>query len=349
MTATTVLGKRKSRAATTRSEEPSISHEEAQAIFARHFESQFAPLSPPSTAVSVGNASAPHETEDLRSSDSENEEDGSWDGFSGDEEYEQQQQQQNGEEPTAVEIITHASLPSRTAPETALSKRESRVYLSSRVPSSSTTTTTTTVTSTSRKTKPTTTEEDAPSLLKNDLALRRLLSESHLLQKPGSTGTGTGTGTVVVGEHTGRNRHLASDLRMASLGSRESVYAQARMPMAMRKGIEGARARREDKRRREARENGVVLERPSSTTSVSVGAGKKKKMTMSKNGNHQGRGGGGGGGNIPRKRELDVGAPAVGRMRNGMLKLSRRDIAEIQGDGGGSGGRGGKGGKKRRR
>ncbi|OTB08435.1 hypothetical protein M426DRAFT_183776 [Hypoxylon sp. CI-4A] len=169
----------------------------------------------------------------------------------------------------------------------------------------------------SQKAKPTTkqkdADEDAPSLLKNDLALQRLLSESHLFAGPGQN-----EGSM---EHAGRNRHLATDLRLSALGSKTSVYKQAKMPMSHRKGIISAAAGRESKRRQEARENGIILERP-------VNGGVKGKSK-------------------PRKRDVAVDAPAVGKLRNGMLKLSKKDIAEIQGDDRRSGGKGG--GKRRRR
>lgn len=95
------------------------------------------------------------------------------------------------------------------------------------------------------------------------------------------------------------------------------------MPMAERKGIHANRAAKEEKRRNEARENGVILERE-----VRKSSGARGKM-----------------------RDRGVGGPSVGRMRGGMLTLSRRDVAEIQGPsrgGGGSRGRGrGRGGKRR--
>ena len=72
---------------------------------------------------------------------------------------------------------------------------------------------------------------------------------------------------------------------------------------------------REERRRREARENGVVLEKVGKT-----GTGKRER------------------------RERSVGGPSVGKFRGGTLKLGRKDLESIQGRGSG-GGRGGKGGK----
>lgn len=174
-------------------------------------------------------------------------------------------------------------------------------------------------------------EEDAPSLLANDLALQRLLSESSLLSKampnpmfyPSTTTNPADTHQSARPFAAGKLRLATTDLRLRALGSKESLFAQKKMPMGMRRGIEAAARGREEKRRREAKENGIVLER-------------EEKKTARKRGR--------------RGREADVDAPAVGRLRGAQLTLSRRDIADIQGSGGGSGrgGRGGKGGKRRR-
>ncbi|KAI0851805.1 hypothetical protein F5Y00DRAFT_217609 [Daldinia vernicosa] len=306
----TVLGKRKSRA---QKVEPSVSQEEALAIFRQHFEAQFAPLDPLHTASKPVQTDEP---EDLRSDSDEASED-SWGGVS-DSESEIESESESESESTphtsstveVVEVVTHTSkLP--TLSTDPLSKRESKAYLSSRVPSSSLDPNTSSSTPATKHKNAA--DEDAPSLLKNDLALQRLLSESHLL-----SGSGQNNGSI---EHAGRNRHLATDLRLAALGSKSSIFKQAKMPMSHRKGIVAAATTRETKRRKEARENGIILERPTSTATK----GKPKV----------------------RKFERAVDAPAVGKLRNGMLKLSQKDIAEIQGDDRRSGGR--SGGKRRRR
>lgn len=134
----------------------------------------------------------------------------------------------------------------------------------------------------------------------------------------------------------GKLRLATTDLRLRALGSKESLFTQKKMPMGMRRGINAAVKGREEKRRREAKENGIVLER------------EEKKDTSRRSRGKGERG--------------DVDAPAVGRLRGAQLTLSKRDIADIQGTGGrsrgggrggkggggGGGGRGGKGAKKRR-
>ncbi|KAF3059442.1 hypothetical protein GL218_04463 [Daldinia childiae] len=301
-----VLGKRKSRAQKT---EPSLSQEEAQAIFRQHFEAQFAPLDPSLTPSKPTHIDEP---EDLRS-DSDDASEDSWDGVSDSEselELDSDSTPHSSSTVEVVEVVTHTSkLPALSTDP--LSKRESKAYLSSRVPSSSLDPNASSSTPATKHKNAA--DEDAPSLIKNDLALQRLLSESHLL-----SGSGQNNGSI---EHAGRNRHLATDMRLAALGSKSSIFKQAKMPMSHRKGIVAAVTTRETKRRKEARENGIILERPSST------AAKGKPRV--------------------RKFEKAVDAPAVGKLRNGMLKLSQKDIAEIQGVDRRSGGR--SGGKRRRR
>ncbi|KAF2968866.1 hypothetical protein GQX73_g4686 [Xylaria multiplex] len=286
----TVLGKRKSRI---QKADPSVSSEEVQAKLARFFEAQFKPLFPtakptPTTEPQVGEESA---------SDSDGSNDDSWGGLSEDE-----AEDKSSTTSAIVEVVSHTDTHS-TATNAALDKRESRAWLSSRppVPTSDAASS-----STNKKGKPTTANEDAPSLLKNDLALQRLLAESHLFSSV-SAGSGESGNAM---EHVGRNRHLATDLRLSALGSKTSIYKQAKMPMSFRKGIQATAEEREAKRRREARENGIVLERPGAS-SLSKKAAKGRRNGSS--------------------RAID--APAVGRMNNGMLKLSKKDIADIE-DGG---------------
>jgi hypothetical protein len=126
--------------------------------------------------------------------------------------------------------------------------------------------------------------------LKNDLALQRLLKESHLLDSASDFNP------------TGKNRHRAIDLRMQSLGSNVSLFAQQKMPMSHRTGIKGKATKKEVTRRREAKENGVILEKPAFTP---------KKSSQ--------------------RRERGVGAPSIGKFAGGTLKLSTRDLMSIRG------------------
>ncbi len=153
-------------------------------------------------------------------------------------------------------------------------------------------------------------EHDDPSEaanLKKDLALQRLLAESHLLDSAKSP------------KLSGNNRHKAMDLRLQALGSKTSLLKQEKMPMSHRKGIIAKQNEKEEKRRKEARENGIILEK------AKIG-GKKSS---------------------DRKRDRGVGAPGVGKFSGGTLKLSQKDISEIEGPRRSSAGRGGRGGRGR--
>lgn len=149
------------------------------------------------------------------------------------------------------------------------------------------------------------TEEDATEKanLKNDLALKHLLKESHLLD-PTSFSISSKTSTP-----EGKSRLKSLDLRIQDLGAKQSIAAQEKMPLSHRKGMASKASSREEKRRREARENGVVLEKAKS------------------------------GGKLAKRRERSVGGPTVGRFKGGTLKLSSKDVRLIQGPKGRDGGR----------
>jgi hypothetical protein len=137
--------------------------------------------------------------------------------------------------------------------------------------------------------------------LKNDAALQRLLRDSHLLSANAKSLTNPNL-TL-----TGSLRHKSTDLHLQSLGAKTSIHAQKSMPMSHRKGISAKSQEREMKRRTEAKEAGIVLEKEV----------RKKK--------------GGGDG----ERDRGLGAPSVGKFRGGMLTLSKKDVRDITGGGGG--------------
>lgn len=95
--------------------------------------------------------------------------------------------------------------------------------------------------------------------------------------------------------------------------------------MHMRKGIAAKADEREKGRREGAREGGIILER----------MGGKEGKRDRRSGGEKGLGRG------------DVGAPGVGRFVGGALKISKREVREIEGPKtrGGKGGRGGRGGR----
>ena len=85
------------------------------------------------------------------------------------------------------------------------------------------------------------------------------------------------------------------------MGSKTSIFKQEKMPLAQRRGIAAKAKEREESRRKEAFENGIVIERI-----------KAKKPSV-------------------KPRERGVGRPAVGKFQGGTLKLSRKDVAKIEG------------------
>jgi Domain of unknown function (DUF4602) len=126
--------------------------------------------------------------------------------------------------------------------------------------------------------------------LKHDLELQRLLKESHLLDRSSNSSL----------SHT--HRHKAIDLRMQSLGAKSSLFRQEKMPLAHRRGIVAKASQKEATRRKEAKENGIILE----------------KEATARNGKSV-------------RRERGIGGPTIGKFEGGTLKLSRKDIDDIQG------------------
>ncbi|KAJ5955358.1 hypothetical protein N7501_009637 [Penicillium viridicatum] len=273
----------------------------AQDVFRRLFEAQFEPLDlPASTAKSTN--SDEEENEDDDDSDISGSE-GDWDGMS-----------DISDESNQVEVVEHTD--AYAAPEDRMDKKTWKAFMSGKLLSD--------LDKPSTEPEPTSKkeeEEDAhdSANLKHDLALQRLLKESHLLDSADDLAP------------TGKNRLKALDMRMQSLGAKTSLYAQTKMPTAHRRGIKAKAASKEDRRRQEAKENGIILEKPS------------KVQKSSNNG----------------RRERGVTGSSVGKFSGGTLNLNKDDIDRIQSSGRrmmggrgrgktrggrGGGGRGGRGG-----
>ncbi|KAM3527917.1 hypothetical protein NHJ13051_002694 [Beauveria bassiana] len=334
-----VLGKRKSR-----NEAPSdgVSELDAEAIFRRHFEAQFEPLGDEDEA-----ARAQREQDDDDAVDSdlnggfddddddEDEDDGDsneWGGFSSDEEEQgdsaEEYEDEDEDEAPTVQVIDHSK--PQVPKEPKMSKKELKAFMSSKVIDHTAPRTTTTDTpSSSSSAKPAKAlPEDAPSLIAQDLELRRLLSESHLLTPSHNNAASRSvfSSSVVGGDSSssssssslepkafasGRTRQKTTDLRLQALGAKTSVLKQEKMPMNMRKGIVAAARMREDRRRREAKENGIILERSGSGSGSGSGNGKKKGSRA--------------------RQEKGVHGPGIGRMRGAELRISEGDVRRIEG------------------
>ncbi|KAF2755970.1 hypothetical protein EJ05DRAFT_502444 [Pseudovirgaria hyperparasitica] len=270
-----VLGKRKRRVEITaerpqQAEEAESDNEAMRAAFKRAFEAKFQPLEEVKPASPL-NA----HVQILR--EAEGEEQSEFSGFSSEDEEEEN-----------VEVVEVATV-SRHRTEGTI-RSEQRKFMSSKPPISITK-----IPPTTKSKKPPSDSDDEGEAvnLKKDRELQQLLRESHLLDRTSSTSLNP----------TGKNRHKAIDLRIQGLGSKVSVFKQEKMPASHRKGIVAKAKNREDTRRKEAKENGIVLERPQI----------KKGRDAAK------------------KRDRGVGGPAVGRFKGGTLSLSKGDIRDIVG------------------
>lgn len=231
----------------------------------------FAPL-PALTAQTV-NTDGRADESDSEVSDNESE----WSGLSQDENH-----------PVVVEVADYSHHAEPEDEQATRSKRKD--FLSSKAPRGREADRST---STMRKDRP---DEDDPTEklnVKHDLDLQRLLKESNLLS---STRASDSAGIL---------RQKSTDLRLQSLGARNSLYTQDKMPMLHRKGIAASKAQQEGKRRRDAKENGIILEK------LVNGAGGRRPPAV--------------------RRDRGVDAPGIGRFSGGTLKLSRSDLAGMQG------------------
>ncbi|KAF5500256.1 Uncharacterized protein CGCS363_v006607 [Colletotrichum siamense] len=250
---------------------------DAQEIFRRHFEAAFAPL--PGTAgakrkAKKGRAAAmAEESEDDDDDDDEEEEDldedvgvddeDGWGGVSDEDE------EDDDEGENVVEVVDHSS--SKPLPAPSMSKRELKAFMSSKPPSQTDPNPTTPASETPADED----DENDKSMLANDLALQRLLSESHLLAKHS---TSSSTSSEPKSFAAGKLRQRQLDMRMQSLAPGvASLFKQDKMPMAQRKGIVAKAAQRETTRRRQAKENGVVLEREAPAPKKKSGGGRGER------------------------------------------------------------------------
>ncbi|KAE9993200.1 hypothetical protein EG327_006001 [Venturia inaequalis] len=276
-----MLGKRKRNVApasdipSRKSQKPSPSSDddaELRARFQRAFEAKFKPL--PKKNPKKAPSPPPEPSED--------EVDSEWSGVDSDAEPE-------------IPVI-ELKAPSTNIVSSGLfsnSKQDLKAFLSGKAPTSSLTVQK--PISAPKKAAESTDVEDSAQHLKNDLALQRLLSESHLLTAKGNTSQSL--------DATGKTRHKALDLRLQALGAKTSVFKQEKMPMSHRKGIVKKSTEREVKRRSDAKEGGIILEK------------EKRKVKFTG------------------KRERAVGAPTVGKFRHGLLSLSKRDVGKIESTG----------------
>jgi hypothetical protein len=255
--------------------------EDLQAIFRRAFEAKFKPLPVEPKKPKMEEAAAQEDEDEDEGEDTD------WAGLS--------------DEGDGVEVIEFKST---RLDEDDAAKAEMRAFMSSKPPTSASAPSR----SLTVKKKPDDAELAEGTNLKNDLALQKLLRESHLLSASASS-SGMSTPTLSA---TGKSRHKSTDLHLQSLGAKGSVFTQKKMPMAQRKHMIQKARLTDEKRRAEAKEAGVILERPA------MGKPKAKRDDY-------------------KKRDGTVGLPSVGKFRGGTLNLSKKDVRAITGGGGAKG------------
>jgi len=331
------LGKRKRRQDVSRknqkgsTDDGSDDDATARALFQRAFEKKFKPLEKTEKPAVQDESEREDDDDDSGSDDSDDdskesgsensrdEDDDDWSGIS-------------DEEPTTskpqIEVIEDRTF---RKPPTAEEKRLKKQFMTAKIPSTPQypiphkPSAASAAAAAKASTDPDAAAADGTDNLQNDLALQRLLKESHLLDANTFAAGGSGSSAP-----EGAARLRALDMRIRDLGGKKSHLDQERMPIAFRKGMVAKAGQREDKRRTEAKENGIILERFGAKSAGGSGAATR-------------------GGARERKKEIGVGGPDVGTYRGATLRLSKNDIKGIEGSKrGGRGGRGGGRGGKRK-
>ncbi|RMZ09911.1 hypothetical protein D0862_03432 [Hortaea werneckii] len=263
-------GKRKRRDDVEDANNSNSDDDDIRARFQKAFEAKFKPLEvnqKPQKDAALEQDVVQEDDQD----DSDDLNDSDWSGIS--------------EEEDGVEVISHAEAkPS----DNMARQRGAKSFMSSKPPSSNEKPS---KTAKQPKDNP---EEDASESanLKHDLALQRLLKESHLLDPSSFDGTNTAP--------EGKSRLKALDMRLQDLGAKKGTLEQEKMPLSHRKGIKAKAANREVARRKDAAENGIILEKAKATKGAE------------------------------RRRERGVGAPSVGKFKGGTLQLSSRDVKSME-------------------
>ncbi|GAB7322926.1 hypothetical protein MBLNU13_g05466t1 [Cladosporium sp. NU13] len=326
------LGKRKRRQDVTREKDAASDDSDdnaaARALFQRAFEKKFKPLegsekpAREKKPVVEDNSEDDDSEEDDEDEDDDDSESGSddnddSDAFSGFSEPDEEETQAKPQ----IEVIEDRTF--RRA-DPAEEKRLKKQFMSAKIPS-------TPMYPIPQKSKNPAAEakdgkdDEETDNLQNDLALQRLLKESHLLDANTFSASGNASSAP-----EGAARLKALDMRIRDLGGKKSHLEQDRMPIAFRKGMVAKASEREDKRRSEAKENGIILERFGAKGAGGAGAAR--------------------GGGRERKKAIGTGGPDIGTFRGATLRLSKNDIKGMESSSskrGGKGGRGGRGGKRK--
>lgn len=322
------LGKRKRRQDVTKEKnvasDDSDDNATARALFQRAFEKKFKPLEASEKPARENKPAVEDNSEDDDSDeDDEGEDDDDSESGSDDEDsddFSGFSEPDDEETPAKPQIEVIEDRTFRRA-DPAEEKRLKKQFMSAKIPS----TPTYPIPQKSKNPATEAKDDEETDNLQNDLALQRLLKESHLLDANTFSAGGNASSAP-----EGAARLKALDMRIRDLGGKKSHLEQDRMPIAFRKGMVAKASEREDKRRSEAKENGIILERFGAK-----GAG----------GASASRGGG-----RERKKAIGTGGPDIGTFRGATLRLSKNDIKGMESSSskrGGKGGRGGRGGKRK--
>ncbi|KAI6891536.1 hypothetical protein KC318_g15553 [Hortaea werneckii] len=244
-------GKRKRRDDVGDSNHSNSDDDDIRARFQKAFEAKFKPLEvnqKPQKDAALEQNDAQEEEQD----DQDDPEDSDWSGFS------------EGEEEDGVEVVSHAEAKPN---DDVARQRGAKSFMSSKPPSSNE------KPSKMAKQPKDNPEDDASESanLKHDLALQRLLKESHLLDPSSFDGTNTAP--------EGKSRLKALDMRLQDLGAKKGTLEQEKMPLSHRKGIKAKAANREVARRKDAAENGIILEK-AKATKVPKGGGTEEWVRL---------------------------------------------------------------------
>ena len=273
--------------------------EESRDIFQRAFEKRFAPLAKQGKegqTATYQKDSRPLTGVDLQSEELDRnatESEDQWDGFRTDEQSTTDEEDAfAGVDATSVEVVNYADEGHGMEEDAYARRYEKRSFMTSKPPSMANTN--------AKRSNDDSDSEDpqtAQTLLKNDLALSRLIRESNLLDQSTSIFT---TNIAPKTRKTLQTRQRMTESRLAALGAKDSVLDQKNMPRVIKMGIGSKKTQREEKRRREAKENGVILEKPTT----------QKKAALA-------------------RRERSVGNPGVGKFKGGRLELNKHDLKKL--------------------
>ncbi|KAA8898488.1 hypothetical protein TRICI_006550 [Trichomonascus ciferrii] len=142
--------------------------------------------------------------------------------------------------------------------------------------------------------------QDDKESLEKDIALQRLISESHILAEGRDQFSGADISTDF--DPIGKTRHKTLSSRLESLGGISDKNAKQRAPMNIQQGINAKRQERKEKHEKYAKEAGIVLARPTSSV---------KKA--------------------PIKRDKGLKIASVGKNTRHGLKISEKDIQKVSG------------------